>query len=298
VSVLLDSRSGLPASRLQLPAGDWATVLDCLCERFPGIGRAQWLDRMARGRVLDAGGHPVDPLRAFETGLEIRYFREPGREVPIPFAEKVVHADPHLVVADKPHFLAVAPTGRHLEQTLLARLVGRLRNPHLVPLHRIDRDTAGLVMFSADPASRGRYQALFRESRIAKVYECIAAPLPGMEFPLQRRSRLERGEPFHRMREVPGNANSETRMEVLERGTREWRYRLLPASGRKHQFRVQMAALGAAIRNDPLYPDLLVRVEDDFTRPLQLLARSLAFDDPLDGSPREFHSRRELLTLE
>ena len=295
---LLDPISGLPASRLQLPAGAWATVLDCLCAHFPRTTRESWEDRMSRGRVLDAAGGRIAPTHPFRPGLEIRYFRAPGPELPDPFEETIVHADAHLVVVDKPHFLAVAPTGSYLEQTLLARLVRRLANTELAPLHRIDRDTAGLVAFSADPASRGSYQALWRQGRIEKSYECIAAPLPGLAFPLVRRTRLGRGEPFHRMRELPGAPNSETRIQVLERGAGEWRYRLSPTTGRKHQLRVHMSALGAAIRNDPLYPQLSERHVGDFERPLQLLARSLAFDDPLDGRPRCFSSTRTLLPLE
>src|SRR5690606_7615224 len=141
-------------------------------------------------------------------GAEVHYFREVAGEPVVPFTETVVHADAHLVVVDKPHFLPVAPTGAWVRETLLTRLVERFGNPALVPLHRIDRETAGLVMFSADPASRGAYQALFRERRIRKHYEAVAAPLPGLCFPHVHRSRLERGEPFFRMREVPGDANS------------------------------------------------------------------------------------------
>lgn len=249
---------------------------------------------MARGRVLDARGRRVDAKRPFKAGLCIRYFREVAAETRIPFVESIVFSDAHLVVADKPHFLPVAPTGRFVEQTLLRRLTRRLDNPHLVPLHRIDRDTSGLVLFSANPASRGCYQALFRERRITKVYECIAPPLPGVGFPLLRRTRLVAAEPFFRMHETAGTPNSETRIDVLDRGCGDWRYRLHPVTGRKHQLRVHMAALGAPIRNDVCYPTLSRRAEGDYSRPLQLLARSLAFADPLDGLPRCFESGQEL----
>lgn len=163
----------------------------------------------------------------------------------IPFAETVVHADAHLVVACKPHFLPVAPTGAYVRETLLTRLVRRLDNPSLVPLHRIDRETAGLVLFSADPASRGRYQALFRERRIRKHYLALAPPLPGLVFPHVHRSRLEPGEPFFRMHEAAGEPNSETVIDVVARGEDTWTYRLQPITGHKHQLRVHMAALGA-----------------------------------------------------
>jgi tRNA pseudouridine32 synthase/23S rRNA pseudouridine746 synthase len=284
------SPDDVPASRLQLPPGPWTSVLDALCARFPAIDRATWLDRFARGRVQDADGMPIDPSSPSRAGAEIRYFREVADEPAIPFEEAVLHVDDHLVVADKPHFLPVAPTGAYVRETLLGRLVRRLDNPDLVPLHRLDRLTAGLVLFSASPASRARYQALFRERRITKDYLALAPPLPGLVFPQVRRSRLERGEPFFRMREAAGEANSETWLDVDGRGERTWRYRLRPVSGRKHQLRVHMAALGAPIVNDILYPQLQTAASDDHARPLQLLACALAFDDPLDGRPRSFTS--------
>ncbi|WP_234446933.1 pseudouridine synthase [Luteimonas sp. MC1572] len=278
------------ASRLQLPPGPWTTVLDALCDRFPAIDRTTWVDRFARGRVLDVDGQPLAATAPYRTGAEIRYFREVVDELRIPFTETVLHVDAHLVVADKPHFLPVAPAGAYVRETLLGRLVRRLGNPDLVPLHRIDRLTAGLVLFSASRDSRARYQALFRERCIDKEYLAVAPPLPALAFPLVRCSRLERGEPFFRMREVAGEANSETWLDVVERGEHAWRYRLRPVSGRKHQLRVHMAALGAPILNDALYPELRDATADDHARPLQLLAHALAFDDPLDGRRREFRS--------
>lgn len=279
------------ASRLQLMAGPWATLLDGLCARFPAIPAEQWRSRFARGLVQDRDGIALQADAAWRTGLEIVYFREVADEAPIPFAETVIHQDAHLLIADKPHFLPVVPAGRFVQETLLARLRQRLGSVDLVPLHRIDRATAGLVMFSLNPASRAAYQALFRERRIEKRYEALAAPLPGQAFPLERRSRLERAVPFFRMQELAGEANSLTRIEVLERGQTDWRYALFPISGRKHQLRVHMAALGAPIRNDPLYPQLQPQAAtDDFARPLKLLARTLTFIDPICGAARHFES--------
>ena len=286
-------RDGVPASRLQLTAGPWTTVLGALTARFPQVDEATWRDRIARGRVLDADGAPVTVDTPARVGAEIGYYREVADEPRIAARETILHIDDHLVVADKPHGLPVAPTGTFVTQTLLTRLVATLGNPALAPLHRIDRETAGLVLFSAAPATRGIYQALFRESRIHKTYEALAPPLPHAQFPLLRRSRIERGEPFFRMREVEGAPNSETRIEVIERGERHWRYALSPVSGRKHQLRVHMAALGAPILHDLWYPEL--RTPGDAMRPpLQLLARALAFDDPVDGRPRRFRSGLEL----
>ncbi|MBF8694237.1 pseudouridine synthase [Pseudomonas fulva] len=283
----------LQASTVCLPPGPWATVLDCLCDHFKAIDRSQWVDRFARGRVLGADGQAISAGHPYKRGLRLHYFREVPNERVIPVQEAILHVDEHLVVADKPHFLPVTPGGAYVEQTLLRRLIHRLDNPHLVPLHRIDRHTAGLVLFSANPESRSAYQRLFPERRIEKRYQAIAAALGQHTFPLVHRSRLEHGEPFFRMHEVQGPANSETHARVLEKNEEHWRYELSPITGKTHQLRVHMAALGAGISNDPFYPALL-DVEDDYQRPLKLLAQSLSFDDPLTGQARHFETHLRL----
>lgn len=282
------------ASTVHLHGGAWPTALDGLCAQFAAISRGQWLDRIARGRVLDGEGVAITLYTPYREGMRIHYYREVVDETPIPFNETVLHVDEHLVVADKPHFLPVTPAGGFVEQTLLRRLIRRLGNPELAPLHRIDRLTAGLVLFSANRDSRAAYQALFRERRIDKRYEALAAALPALEFPLSRRSRIAAGDPFFRMREVDGAPNSETRIELVERGSDVWRYALHPVTGRKHQLRVHMAALGAPIAGDTLYPELAERSEDDYLHPLKLLAQGLAFADPLSGESRRFESRLTL----
>ncbi|MBA2237591.1 MAG: pseudouridylate synthase [Lysobacter sp.] len=288
------ARDGTPASHVQLGVGPWSTVLQALCARFPRIPATAWQERMGEGRVLDDCGRPVQADAECRGGMNLYYYREVHAEPPIPFRESVLHIDAHLVVADKPHFLPVTPAGAYLHETLLSRLVRRLGNPALVPLHRIDRATAGLVLFSADPGSRDRYQALFRQRRITKRYEAWAPALPAMGFPHVRVSRLVPGEPFFRMCEAAGAPNSETRVEVIERAGRFWRYRLEPVSGRKHQLRVHMAALGAPILHDRFYPQLNEDSADDHDRPLQLLAQSLHFVDPLTGAVRDFVSTMTL----
>ena len=282
------------ASTLYLPPGTWPTVLDCLCAHFRAISREQWLDRIARGRVLDASGAPISPFLAYKEGLRIHYFREVPNETPIPVQEAILYADEHLVVADKPHFLPVTPAGEYVEHTLLRRLIRTLDNPHLVPLHRIDRHTAGLVLFSANPDSRSAYQSLFPTRKIEKRYEAIARALPDLELPRVHKSRLVEGEPFFRMREGEGVSNTETLVEVCEKNGDLWRYALYPVTGKKHQLRVHMAALGAGICNDPFYPEVLNDALDDYANPLKLLAQSLRFADPLTGQERYFESRIHL----
>ena len=281
-------------SRLQLPPGPWATVFDALCARFPAIDRETWRSRFARGRVLDADGTPLTESTPFRVGAEIRYYREVDSEPRLAVQESILHVDDHLIVVDKPHFLPVTPGGIYVNETLLARLMKRFGDQRIVPLHRLDRLTAGVVLFSNNPKTRTHYQSLFRDREIRKRYEAIAPPLPMATWPLERHSRLARGEPFFRMQEVDGAPNACTRVDVLERGAATWRYALEPVTGRKHQLRVHMAALGAPIQNDPLYPKLADHAYDDPDRPLKLLARSLAFADPLDGSARYFESDRQL----
>jgi tRNA pseudouridine32 synthase/23S rRNA pseudouridine746 synthase len=274
---------GVGASRVQLRPGDGASVLDALCRRFPAIEAATWRSRFARGRVLDARGLALDAAAPLVTGGDVFSYREVPDEHPCTGVAKLLHHDAHIAVVDKPHGLAVMPAGRHVHDTLLARLTRRLGVDGIVPLHRIDRDTAGLVMFSLRADTRDAYLALFRDRTIRKRYEAVAPPLPAHAFPLERASRIEPGATFPAMRETDGAPNSRSRIDVLDRGAGAWRYALEPVTGRKHQLRVHMAALGAPIANDTLYG----RGGDG---PLQLLAKSLHFDDPVDGGRRGFES--------
>lgn len=239
----------------------------------------------------------MTPERVFEPGLRLYYYRALPREPVLPFKEQVLYQDAHLLVADKPHFMPVTPSGQYLQSTLLVRLRNRLDLPHLAPLHRIDRDTAGLVLFSVQPATRGAYHALFRDRLMHKTYLAVAPWRRGLEFPLVRHSRLEPGTPFFRTREVAGPANSETQIDVEEVQGAWARYRLHPVTGKRHQLRVHMAALGLPLRNDAFYPEVQDAPEGDHSRPLQLLAQRLQFTDPLSGTARMFESALQLLPL-
>ena len=287
-------RDGVAAATIHLPAGPWRTVFDCLAAHFATIAESEWVSRFERGLVLDASGQPLSIDAAYREGLRVHYYREVAAERHIPFEASIVHRDDHLLVVDKPHFLPVSPVGRYVRETLLTRLQQSLGNSDLAPLHRLDRGTAGLIMFSTNPASRAAYQALFRERRIQKEYAAIAPALPHVVFPAIRSTRIERGEPFVLSREVAGTPNTQTRIEVKSTSGEWWRYALFPVTGKKHQLRVHMAALGAPIRNDDFYPTLLERDPYDFSRPLQLLARALSFVDPVSGARRDFVSALEL----
>lgn len=279
--------------RARLPPGPWKTVREALCAHYPKLPATLWDGRFARGHVRDADDHPLAPDAPFRAGAPVYYLRE-FEEARIPVEATVLHVDERLVVVDKPHFLPVIPAGKYRRETLVARLIEALGNPELSPLHRLDRGTAGLVLFSADRATRGAYQALFRERRIEKAYEALAPPLPGLSFPHVRESCIAPHADGFRSTEVAGEANARTRIEVLERGAPHWRYALFPHTGKMHQLRVHLAALGAPIANDPWYPEAQPAGPDDFERPLKLLAKSLAFIDPADGSERIFETRLRL----
>lgn len=281
-----------------LPPRDDAppTVLAWLVERFPRVGEAAWRSRMARGLVTREDGTPLDPSSPYEAHLQVRYFREVEREPVIPFAERVVFEDEHLVVADKPPFLPTTPGGAFVRECLLGRLTARFGSD-LAPVHRLDRATSGLVVFSRRPAERGAYGDLFARGRVEKTYEALSR----LDSDESRRrwtveNRMVPGDPFFRMAVDPDPAaepNSRTEIERLEAG----RFRLRPVTGKKHQLRVHMASLGLGILHDRLYPELLPEAPDDFGRPLHLVATELRFDDPFTGMRRVFRSGYDVLSL-
>ena len=290
----LSTKNGVGPSCVGLPAGPWRTITDFLVERFPAITRQVWLERMANHLVMDEFGVLVTPERPYPGHMRIYYYRAVDVETRIPFEEAVLYQDDHLVVADKPHFLPVTPSGHYLQETLLVRLKKRLGIDTLIPIHRIDRETAGLVLFSTQAAERNAYQALFRDHAVNKHYEAIASWRDDLALPITRKSRIVEDEPFFRQREVAGEPNSETHIDVIEKYGNQARYALSPVTGKKHQLRVHMNALGLPILNDRMYPPVTDTPDDDYSLPLQLLAKSMAFTDPVTGRARNFQSQLKL----
>lgn len=290
----LPVRDGVSPSCVSLAGGDWPTFTDFLVQRFPDIPLEVWLQRMADGDVVDEFGEGVTPQRAYRGHMRLYYYRALPPETRIPFDEELLFQDDHLVVVDKPHFLPVTPSGHYLQETLLVRLKNRLGLDGLSPLHRIDRETAGIVLFSTNPQERAAYQDLFRQRTVDKRYEAIAPWRADLTFPQVRCSRIVEGQPFFRQAEEAGPPNSETRIELLETRGPLARYALSPVTGKKHQLRVHMYALGLPIVNDRVYPPLDPTPDDDYRFPLQLLAQAIAFDDPFTGQRRQFSSKRRL----
>ena len=293
------SPSCVALPRMRIPA--WATVLDFLAERLPRIDREEWARRMAHGEVVGEDGQPLPPDTPYLNGQRVYYWRALAQEAVIPFQAELIYRDTHLVVADKPHFLPVTPGGRYVQQSLLVRLKRALHLPDLSPLHRIDRETAGLVVFSVQPQDRDAYQRLFRERRIHKTYEAIAPAVPALDGPVIRRSHIRECEDaFFKMREAEPHEglapNSETHIERLEQNGPWARYRLQPVTGRRHQLRVHMHGLGLPIAGDQFYPHVrrMPGEAEDYADPLRLLAQALRFTDPVTGQERHFECRRTL----
>ncbi|TWO68759.1 pseudouridine synthase [Caenimonas sedimenti] len=291
-------RDGVTASQVALPAGHWPCILDFLVERFPGVRAADWVDRIQAGDVVDASGRAVAARQAYVPHGKLYYYRTVADESPNAAQATVLFEDEHLVVADKPHFLPVTPSGPYLQETLLIRLRRQLGLAALTPLHRIDRETAGVVLFAKQPAFRGAYQTLFAGRKVMKQYQALASSDTRLQFPLHRTSTLLASDHFMQMREADARdgakPNAHTEIELMETRGPWARYRLRPSTGKRHQLRVHMAALGLPILGDRIYPNLLGRGEDETTNPLRLLAASVAFRDPISGEERCFASRRQL----
>lgn len=295
-------RDGVSASCVHLPALNPAlqvshqplTIIDFLIEKFPQISAEIWYTRLAQQKIYQDNGELVQPDTAYQPNRKIYYYRELAYETPIPFTETILFQNEHLLVVDKPHFVPVSPTGRFVKQSVLVRLKQTLGNSQITPIHRLDRETAGVMLFSLQPDTRHLYQNLFQNREVSKQYEAIAAYNPALAFPRTHQSRLVKGEPFFTMQEIEGTANSLTRIELLEVKQQLARYRLHPVSGKQHQLRVHMAALGIPIMNDAFYPCIQAKDDADFSAPLQLLAQQIAFVDPITQQAVKYKSQQFL----
>lgn len=317
----LPVRDGVNATRLRLPdEGPWTTAMDYMMHRWGHIDPQGIEDRFDAGEIVGEGGVRLDRATKLEDHTFIWYYRTLPPEIRIPVELDILHQDEHLLVVDKPHFLPTTPGGTYIQESALVRLRNQLNLPDLIPMHRLDRMTAGVLLLSTNPETRGKYQVLFEKRLVQKEYECVSAaePAPGfpaVDFPVVVRNRMTKSRSYLLAEVIEGEPNAETRIERLERfdgGTQQGaagnpaaaleginpvrlaRYRLEPHSGKTHQLRVHMASLGLGIVNDAFYPDLLDKAPDDYAKPLQLLARGIRFVDPISNRPVEYRSRREL----
>lgn len=278
-------KDGVSPSKLYLPAmaNPPDSLLDFLCQKFVHIDKATWQQRFVHGLITLSDGMVLDESSPYLAGQTLYYYRHMADEVVVPFEHKIIFENDELMVVDKPHFLTVSPAGRYVQQTLLTRLKHETNNEHLSPIHRLDKDTAGLILISKNPTTRHLYQSLFARQAVHKTYHAIA-PSTNLPMPQTLTLHVERGEPFYTMRVNPDKrANSHTIIKVLDEQDNWSKYELTPTTGKLHQLRLHMAYLGLPIKNDPFYPQVCHLAPDDFSRPLQLLAYRLALTDPVTG---------------
>ncbi|MEK8070586.1 pseudouridine synthase [Rhodococcoides navarretei] len=289
---MLPFRDGLAPLRLLLPHGDSATTIVEYLERE--LPDDDWRRAMHDAEVVDEKSRPISDATRYRAGSQVYFYRVPAQEIPVPFEIGILHEDDDLLVVDKPHFLATIPRGRHVTQTATVRLRRQFDCPDLTPAHRLDRATAGVLLFTKTKHARRPYQELFSSRNVTKEYEAVAGFDAALEFPRVVRSRILKEHGVMTAYEEPGEPNSETRIELIDTIGDRSRYRLFPKTGKTHQLRIHLSSLGIPIVNDPYYPEFTSVPADDFTRPLQLLARALNFTDPLTGEPQSFVSAREL----
>ena len=287
-------------STVTLPAAErpYPSIVEFLSRRFPRIGSNCWQQRIDAGKVLDAERTPITADTEYLPHRQLFYFREVEQERLIPFTETIFFQNDHLLVACKPHFLPVIPGGGYVNECLLNRLRKRTENNDLVPLHRIDRETAGVVMFSVNRATRGFYSRLFADGKVEKSYQALAECTHDQEKrDWSVENRIVKGEPWFRMKVVPGEPNSRSKIRLVGVNGTIARFDLFPVTGKTHQLRIHMGGLGFRILNDRYYPHLQPEQTDDFEKPLSLVAKTVRFRDPVSGKDMEFSSEREFLGL-
>jgi tRNA pseudouridine32 synthase/23S rRNA pseudouridine746 synthase len=287
-------------ARIRLPklASPPSTILEYLCEHFSQVEKEVWIARITAGKVRSDEDIAVTAATPYRHGITIFYFREVEKEEEIPFREKIIFENDHLLVADKPHFLPTTPAGGSVNECLLYRLQRSTGTADLAPLHRLDRETAGLILFSKVRAERQIFTRMFVSGEINRRYEALAhvsgssEGVEGREWLVE--NRLEPGDPWFRMRIAPGEVNARTRIVLKNIREGIGHFELEPRTGKKHQLRIHMMSLGFPILNDEFYPELKLRSRGDYSSPLQLLAREIRFRDPISGAEFAFESERRL----
>ena len=287
-------REGVTASKVFIGQTTAATYFAYLCMQFPHIGTQEWQQRFADGLILDLQGQVLTIESPIQTNTHIYYYRFLAYEIHVPFYEKILFENDDLLVADKPHFLTISPTGQYVQETLLVRLKKTTGNADLTPIHRLDRETAGIVLFSKRPETRGVYQQMFAQRHVQKIYHAIAPFRADLDFPCNVQLCMEKGQPFYTMQVIEGEANSETQIELIEHDQTWAKYRLKPITGKQHQLRVHLNSLKIPIRHDPFYPAVMHKADNDFLTPLQLLAKEISFIDPVTQTAMYFCSEKEL----
>jgi tRNA pseudouridine32 synthase/23S rRNA pseudouridine746 synthase len=266
-----------------------AAILDQLALCFPAVSKAEWRNRAAAGCVTLSDGTPVTEETPYRHGVTVFYQRD-VRDEPAPAAHgEIVYRDAEILVVDKPHGIPVTPSGAYVERCLLLQMRRLTGNAELTPIHRLDRDTAGLVLFSMKPANRAAYHGLFQLRQVTRDYIALAR-ISGTPCHMQWEveNRIVAGNPWYKQEIVPGLANAKTLIELRGFSGDIGYFRLRPETGKKHQLRLHMAHLGFPILGDTLYSG----TPNDL--PLQLLSCGLTFQDPLTGDLRFFQSKHRL----
>lgn len=285
-------KNGVGASKVFLPRLDVVpnSVFEYLCAHFSHIETSEWQQRFEDKLVMDLLGQTLTTQSAYMPNQHIYYYRFLKQETHVPFQEKILFESNDLLVVDKPHFLTISPSGQYVQETLLVRLKNSTGYTNLTPIHRLDRETAGVVLFSKRPETRGAYQQLFAERKVQKIYHAVAPHRTDLDFPLSIELRMDKGQPFYTMQVVEGQPNSHTEINLIDHDQTWALYALKPTTGKQHQLRVHLNYLNIPIKNDPFYPTVFHKSSDDFSAPLQLLAKEIYFTDPLNQRLMHFCS--------
>ncbi|MDP5131976.1 MAG: pseudouridine synthase [Paraglaciecola sp.] len=287
------------SSKLSLPEHNpgVSTVLGFLILKFPAISSDVWQQRMANGKVHWHDGELINAQTPFKAQQRVYYYREVNVEPVVPFSERIVFQDDLILVAYKPHFLPVMPGGAYVEECLQNRLRRKTANPHLQAVHRIDKATAGLVLFTHQVETRQHYHRLFETQQITKTYQAIANignNAISNDQTWEVKARMEKSQPKFLMQIVEGVANSHSHIRCVQQTTEQALFELKPISGKTHQLRLHMQSIGFPLLHDTYYPALHTSRLDDYSKPLQLLAQQLRFVDPITQQVRHFSSNTEL----
>jgi 23S rRNA pseudouridine1911/1915/1917 synthase len=234
--------------------GAGQTLLDYYCQNYQHSSREEWQDRILAGQIL-INQQTANPETILKKGQQLTYQRSPWEEPDVPLDFATLYEDADLMIIAKPSGLPVLPGGGFLQNTLLYQLQQRYPQEMPVPIHRLGRGTSGLMLIARSSLAKSKLSQQMRDHQIRKIYRALIGP---SELPTEFTINQAIGKIPHPIfgylyGATPTGKFAQSDCRVLEKNSTKTLLEITILTGRPHQIRIHLAAIGYPLLGDPLY---------------------------------------------